>query len=136
MPGLVLKAWEPAQEIVLVEASHKKGVFLENAVRELGLGPVDIQTARVETLLEKGNVRGRFDVLFARAVADLKTTLQMFGPVIGRGGLIVTFKGPSWADDVEDAKKDGILTPGSFGLEQVLCVPWAPGHLLLLRKNS
>jgi 16S rRNA (guanine527-N7)-methyltransferase len=136
LPGLVLKVWEPAQEITLVESSRKKSVFLQEAVRELGVGPVDVQTAQLEALLSKGKLLGVFDLLLSRAVTDLKTTLQAFGPAVRRGGRIITFKGPAWEEDVEAAASDGILAAGSYRLEQVLCVPWAPGHLLLLRKEA
>jgi 16S rRNA (guanine527-N7)-methyltransferase len=133
LPGLVLKSWDPAQEIVLVERSLKKGVFLQHAVRELDLGPVTIHTEPAEALIEKGELLRAFDVLFSRAVTDLKTTLRMFGPVLRDGGKMVTFKGPAWRTDVEDARLNGLLGPDAYDLEQVLCVPWAPGHLLLLR---
>jgi 16S rRNA (guanine527-N7)-methyltransferase len=136
LPGLVLKAWEPKQEITLVEGSRKKAVFLDNVVRELGLGPVEIHVARVETLLSKGTLRGEFDVLFARAVTGLAESLRVFGPVLRQGGRIITFKGPTWSYEVEEAKRDGVLTAGAYRLEQVVCVPWAPAHLLSLRKEG
>jgi len=136
LPGLVLKAWEPAQRITLVEGSRRKGIFLQEAVRDLGLGPLDIHVAQAETLLSKGKLLEEFDVLFTRAVADLKTTLRAFGPALRKGGRLVTFKGPSWSGDVQDAIQDGALVAGIYDLEQVLRVPWAPGHLLLFRKGS
>lgn len=136
LPGLVLKMWETTQEITLVESVRKKGVFLQEVVRELGLGPLDIHVAQVETLLSRGNLVGEFDVLFTRAVADLKKTLRAFGPVVRQGGRVITFKGPSWREDVRDAVEDGILVAGAYSLEQTLCVPWAPAHILLLRKEA
>ena len=136
LPGFILKIWEPSQEIVLVEGSRKKGVFLQHLARTLDLGNVEIHTARVETLIARGTFTDRFDVLLTRAVADLKTTLRIFGAVLLPGGRIVTFKGLSWKEDVRDAVQDGILLAGRYQLEQVVRVPWAQAHLLSLRKET
>jgi 16S rRNA (guanine527-N7)-methyltransferase len=135
LPGLVLKVWEPAQEIVLVEKVRKKGIFLQEAVRELGLGPLEVHVSQIEEVLSKRRMCGEFDVLFSRAVADLKKTLRVFGPALRTGGKVITFKGPSWREDVQDATRDGICAADRYRLEQALCVPWAPGHLLCLRKE-
>lgn len=135
MPGIVLKIWAPKQPITLIESSHKKCVFLEHVVRSLSLGPVPILSKRVETLLERGHLVEHFDVLFARAVADLRNTLRLFGPLLRRGGRIVTFKGPGWEDDVREAASAGLLGRGGYRLLEVMRVPWAPGHILLLRKD-
>ena len=134
LPGVILKAWNPEQSIVFVDGSRKKCVFLEHIVRELGVGSVTILCCRAETLVARGEHLAGFDVLFARAVADLVTTLREFGPLVRRNGRIITFKGPGWAADARAASAAGLLSPDGFLVEEVICVPWAPGHLMALRK--
>lgn len=135
-PGLILKLWSPEQRITLIDGSRKKCLFVEQIARELGLGPVPVLQVRVETLVARGELLERFSVLFARAVADLTTTLKCFGPLVQRRGQIISFKGPNWGDDAEAARKEGLLRDDRFALEEVIQVPWASGHLLRIRKIS
>lgn len=135
LPGLVLKIWEPSQRITLIDGSRKKSIFLQDTVRMLGLSGLEVRTVQVETMVARGEMVGRFDVLFARAVADLETTLREFGPLVRSGGSVVTFKGPKWIADVESASKAGLLSGKGYRMEEVLRVPWAPGHLLQVRKT-
>ncbi|MDM7917470.1 MAG: 16S rRNA (guanine(527)-N(7))-methyltransferase RsmG [Candidatus Eisenbacteria bacterium] len=134
LPGMVLKLWEPARDLVLIESARKRCIFLERIARLLDLDGISILPLRVETLLQRGEMVGEFRVLFARAVADLPTTLREFGPLLERGGQVITFKGPGWMEDVEKARGARLLESGEFQLEQVLRIPWSPGHLLTIRK--
>lgn len=136
LPGLILKIWEPIQEIHLVEGSRKKSLFLQEITAQLDLGPIPIHTLRAETLVERGERIAQFDLILARAVSSLARTLNDFGPLARPGGSVLTFKGPTWREDVEEATRTGSLRPGKFRLDQVLQIPWAPGHLLLLREDS
>ncbi|MBD3161634.1 MAG: 16S rRNA (guanine(527)-N(7))-methyltransferase RsmG [Candidatus Latescibacteria bacterium] len=136
LPGLVLKIWEPSQELHLVESSRKKCIFLEEARRRLGVGEIPIHTLRVETWLERGERIGEFDLLMTRAVANVTNTLRDFGRLVRPGGKVLTFKGPGWLEDLNAAKERGLIGRGRYRLEQVVRIPWAPGHLLLLRKDG
>jgi 16S rRNA (guanine527-N7)-methyltransferase len=136
LPGIILKIMAPNQPITLIEGSHKKCIFLEHIRQVLALSSVTILPRRVETVTGRGELLGEFDVLFARAVADLRDTLTLFGPLVRPGGRIVTFKGPGWEDDARVAESAGVLSPNSYRLEQVLRVPWGPGHLLQVRKGG
>lgn len=136
LPGIVLKILAPGQPITLIESSHKKCVFLEHVARVLELGPMPILAKRVETLVARGEQLGAFDVLFARAVADIRDTLAQFGPLVRPGGRIVTFKGPGWESDARAAESAGILASGKYEIQEVLRVPWGPGHLLLIHKGT
>jgi 16S rRNA (guanine527-N7)-methyltransferase len=136
LPGIVLKILYPNQPITLIEGSHKKCVFLEHVTRLLELGPMPILAKRVETLVARGELVEAFDVLFARAVADIRETLEQFGPLVRPGGRIVTFKGPGWEEDARAAEAAGALGSSRYRLQEALRVPWAPGHILLIRKDN
>ncbi len=133
-PGLILKLWSPKQPITLLDGSRKKCLFVEQIVRDLGLGPMPILQLRVETLVARGEMIEAFSILFSRAVADLATTLREFGPLVRKGGEIVSFKGLGWNEDVQIAIAQGLLREDRFVLEEVVRIPWAPGHLLRVRK--
>lgn len=133
-PGMILKLWSPEQQITLIDGSRKKCLFVEQIARELDVGPVPVLQVRVETLVARGELQERFAILFAKAVADLPTTLKCFGPLVQRQGQIISFKGPNWADDAEVARAQGLLREDRFVLEEVVQIPWATGHLLRIRK--
>lgn len=134
-PGLVLKLWDPKQEVVLIEGSHRKCVFLNSMATSLGAGPMRILSARVETLIARGEMVGAFRVLLVRAVTDLSSTLKYFGPLVSKGGKILTFKGPGWQADADRAVSLGILGEGQYHLESVTAIPWTPGRILMIRKT-
>jgi 16S rRNA (guanine527-N7)-methyltransferase len=136
LPGVVVKIWAPKQPITLIEGSRKKCVFLEHVRQALKLESLSIVAKRVETLIAGGVYLGEFDVLFARAVADIRDTLSEFGPLVRPGGRVLTFKGPGWEEDAGVARSAGILDGSEYRLEEVLRVPWGPGHILAIRKTS
>ena len=50
VPGIPLAILRPDLTVTLVEASHKKAIFLDEAVDQLGLGKVKVKACRLETL--------------------------------------------------------------------------------------
>lgn len=136
LPGLVLKIWCPAQQIVLIDGSRRKCVFLEKVSRMLELWPLEILSLRVETLVARREMIGRFGVMLARSVADLPTVLRSFGPLLRAGGCLLTFKGEAWRDEVSRSAGAGLLVPGRYRLEGVTMIPWTTGRILQIRKES
>jgi len=109
---------------------------MQNIARMLDLGSLDVLALRVETLIARGERLENFDILYSRAVANITATLEYFGPLVRSGGCIITFKGPSWSNDVQQARMQGLLVAGRYRLEDVLVIPWAPGHILQIRKEN
>jgi 16S rRNA (guanine527-N7)-methyltransferase len=69
MPGLPLAIARPSWRCVLIDASQKKGAFLQQAAIELGLGNVETVTARIEDYA----FAAPFDIVISRAFSDLAT---------------------------------------------------------------
>lgn len=134
-PGLILKVWQPDLDLVLIESAHKRCVFLQHVMHSIGIEGVRLHQARAETVIERGDYPEGFDVLLARAVADLRATIVDFGPLVRSGGRIVTFKGPHWQDEVRTAAIGDLQGGAEFQLEECICVPWTTAHLLLIRKR-
>ena len=133
-PGLVLKLVRPELEITLLDSSRKRCLFLESVLRQTGVAKTPVLALRVETLVERGEGLGAFTVLTARAVASLRDTVRLFGPLVGPSGRIVTFKGPRWGEELADAERAGDLAAGGFQFESITRVPWTTGHILSLRR--
>src|SRR5260370_22218386 len=61
-PGIPLKIWEPTLVLTLIEANHRKAVFLREVLRALVLSKVTVFADRAEMLSYQ------FDLLILRAL--------------------------------------------------------------------
>lgn len=93
VPGIVLAIARPDCRVTLIESIGKKASFLELACRELGLSRVGVLAERAETV-GRGERRERFDVVTARAVAEMATLLEWSMPLLRVGGCLLAMKGP------------------------------------------
>jgi 16S rRNA (guanine527-N7)-methyltransferase len=96
-PGLPLKIIRPEIKLTLLEATEKKTTFLRHIVKRMGLDDVEIITGRAEELGQDPHHRERYDVVLARAVADLSVLAEYCLPFCRVGGRFVAQKG----DDIE-----------------------------------
>lgn len=88
-PGIPLAVAQPQREIVLLDSNSKKTAFLRQAVAELGLTNVTVQTQRVESFRPERP----FDVVVSRAFAELRSFVELAGHLCARGGRLVAMKG-------------------------------------------
>jgi 16S rRNA (guanine527-N7)-methyltransferase len=100
LPGVVLAILRPETNVSLVDSRRSKIVFLEHAVRELGLENAEVVHARLEDL-----PGGReFDLAVSRALGRVENTLEPSLALLRAGGRLVLFKGPKWAAEREAAE--------------------------------
>ena len=72
-PGIPLKIVRPELELFLVEANIKKGTFLAEVIRELGLGNTHVLINRYEEL---GEELAPLDFVCSRALGEFGTFLE------------------------------------------------------------
>ena len=99
LPGLVVAIARPDLRVTLLEPMARRTAFLEEAVRELELGNVEVVRGRAEDW-SRAN---RFDVVTARALAPLPQLLRWALPLVTPGGAVLAMKGSSAAEEVEAA---------------------------------
>lgn len=98
LPGLPVAIVRPDLHVTLVEPLLRRATFLCDAVDELGLGQrVRVARARAEDLDE------RFDVVMARAVANLSQLLDWTIPLLLPSGQLLALKGSSAPEEVAAA---------------------------------
>ena len=90
-PGLVLKIVFPKLEVVLLDSNHKKGMFLEDVIKRLGLKHIKVLTVRAEELDK--TYREYFDIVTSRAVAHLRILTELSIPYLKVGGMLIAMKG-------------------------------------------
>ena len=96
LPGIPLAIATPGLQVTLVESNGKKARFLREAVRQLGLGNVQVAESRIEAF-QPGT---HFDAITARALATLPLILELGGHLPGPGGRLLAMKGVVPEDEI------------------------------------
>ena len=89
-PGLPVKAVRPDLSVTLVDSARKKVSFQKAVIRASGLAGIEAIEDRAENLAKSGRT---FDVVCARAVADLSLLWALAEPLLSSGGVLLALKG-------------------------------------------
>ena len=135
-PGLPLKILRPALQMTLVDSSQKKIRFLEHLVQTLQLTDVDCRWGRAEELGQDPHFRERYDIVLARAVADLAELVEYCLPLCRKGGCFVASKGGDVATEIEDASTAICLLGGQLREVKLYELPGLkePRSLVVIEK--
>lgn len=104
-PGVVLKLLAPEVQMVLLEATHKKCQFLEHVAREVVGSGLEVLWARAEDAGRQPAYRERFDLVVARAVAELRVLVEYALPFVKAGGYFLAMKGPGGGSEATAATR-------------------------------
>ena len=102
-PGLPLKIYCSRLQMVLLEATAKKVGFLEHIVAHLGLEDVQPLWGRAEQVAHEPEHREAYDVVVARAVAELPVLAEYTLPFCRPGGCVVAQKGIRAQEEAQSA---------------------------------
>ena len=101
-PALPLRLASPQLSLRMVEVKTRKGVFLREAVRALGLRNADVETSRFEELLSRPELHEGQDLVSIRAVRVEIRTLNTLQAFLRPGGKLLLFRGAS-KSELEDS---------------------------------
>jgi 16S rRNA (guanine527-N7)-methyltransferase len=118
-PGLALAVALPAAHVALVESVGRKCAFLAVAVRELGLGNVEVVNGRAEAWPEG---IGMHDLVVARALASLPVLIEYAAPLLELGGALVAWK--ARPEPAEEA--NGAAAAEALGMTAPEAIPVQP----------
>lgn len=99
-PGVVVAIMRRDLRVHLIEPMDRRVTWLTDVARELDLPNVRVHRARAEEL----HGEEAFDVVSARAVANLKKLVPWTLPLAVPGGVLVALKGERAADEVAEAR--------------------------------
>lgn len=109
-PGVVWKCLVPGIRLTLLESLQKRCRFLEE-VGEQVVGPLikeeggyRVLWGRAEDVGRMAAEREAYDVVTARAVAELRVLAEYCLPFVRVGGLFLGMKGPAVGDEVAGAR--------------------------------
>ena len=102
-PSVPLKIVRDDLSFTLIESTGKKCAFLNTVVDNLSLNGVKVLNIRAEDGGRMQNLRQKFDVCTARAVAALNTLCEYCLPFVKVGGRFIAYKGDC-ADELEKSR--------------------------------
>ncbi|MBW3594106.1 MAG: class I SAM-dependent methyltransferase, partial [Actinobacteria bacterium] len=105
LPGIPLAIADPDRHWRLLEPRKRRAAFLEEVVRELALGNVEVVAQSAEALAASEGATHA--VATARALAPPPQAIDMLRPLVVPGGAILVFVGES-----ESATKYAEVEPG------------------------
>lgn len=91
-PGLILKVLKPEWQVTLVDSVRKKLTFLDEVKADLGLKGIRTVHARAEDLGQDKKHRESYDLVTARAVAQLPVLLEYCLPLVKIDGSFLAMK--------------------------------------------
>ena len=127
LPGIPLALARPELQVTLIESSHKKASFLQQAKIELELANVGIHCGRVE----QATGLPPFDAVISRAFSELAEFVRLAGHLLAPGGRLMAMKGLLPQGEIE-------RLPDGWRLARVLplAVPGlaAQRHLIVIER--
>lgn len=113
-PGIPLKIAFPHLEVVLLDSLNKRIKFLDDVIRELGLGNVKTLHGRAEDFGKKVEYREQFDYCVSRAVANLSSLSEYCIPFVKKEGYFIPYKSGNIDAELSSANKAVFLLGGKL----------------------
>ena len=113
-PGIPLKIVCPRLKLTLLEATGKKVTFLQHMVDVLNMKDVQIVHERAEQAGQSAAHREGYDLVLARAVADLSILAEYTLPLCRMGGQVIAQKGQDVQAEVMAAEHAITLLGGKL----------------------
>ena len=104
MPCLPFAIARPDIEITALDATAKKTSYIASAAEHLGLKNVRTLTGRAEELGNDPKHRETFDVVCARAVAELRILAEWCVPFLKKDGIFLSLKGKNAETELKNAE--------------------------------
>lgn len=102
-PSIPLKIIYPDLKVTIIETLGKRITFLEALCKKLNLQGVELVHARAEDYAK--DHRESFDIVSARAVANLTMLSELCIPLVKQDGYFLALKGANGDEEYELAKK-------------------------------
>jgi 16S rRNA (guanine527-N7)-methyltransferase len=121
-PGIPIKIWNDAADLILIESHQKKAVFLRELVRALALKSVKVDAARAE------EISAMADVVTLRGVERFEQILLTACQLLRRGGRLALLIGEAQVQAAKDMLSD-------FHWHDPIRIPLSTNRTLLIGKR-
>lgn len=104
-PGVPIKIYRPDLKVVLVDSLNKRINFLEEVITQLRLEKIETVHSRIEDFGKDNKYRESFDIVTARAVANLSVLSEYLLPLTKVGGKCICMKGSEISEECDNGKR-------------------------------
>lgn len=104
-PGIPLKIMDNSLKVTLFDSLQKRLNFLDTVIAELQLEDITTIHGRAEDGGRAPNLREKYDIATARAVAKMPVLLEYALPFVKIGGYFIALKGPELDEELAQSKK-------------------------------
>lgn len=138
LPGLVIAVARPDWRICLLDSLNKRCTFNNAAAEAMQLDNIKVVWARAETAGRDENLREQFDLVTARAVAELRILAELCLPFAKVGGHWVAAKGHNPDEELQAAQQAISTLGGAYPtIESVESIaPEGKRTVVIVEKRS
>ena len=104
-PSIPLKIMMPELQVTIVDSLGKRLNFLQGLITQLNLKNVALVHGRAEDVGQNKQYREQFDIVTARAVANMAVLSEYCLPLVKKGGNFIALKGPKAEDELKSSQK-------------------------------
>ncbi|DBA96341.1 TPA: hypothetical protein ACH3X3_002516 [Trebouxia sp. C0006] len=104
LPGVILAIARPDWQVTLLDSLRKRCIFVEKAIKEVGVQNTNVVWARAEEAGQSQQHREVYDIAVARAVAKMRVLAELCLPFVKPGGHWLAAKGPDCEAEVVAAE--------------------------------
>jgi len=113
-PGIPLKIVDESLKVTLLDSLNKRINYLNDVIEKLSFNNIETIHGRAEELSRNSKYREQYDVVTARAVANLKTLSEYCIPFVKVDGYFVCMKGSNIEEEMSVAKEHIELLGGKI----------------------
>lgn len=135
-PSIPLKILQPELKVTIVDSLGKRLTFLQDLIEKLQLQDVTLVHGRAEDVGRNKLYREQFDIVTARAVANMAVLSEYCLPLVKKSGYFVALKGPKAEKELQDGQKAISLLGGKVIQTEELQLPTSSEErtLILVQK--
>ncbi|WEV40023.1 16S rRNA (guanine(527)-N(7))-methyltransferase RsmG [Lactobacillus sp. ESL0684] len=135
-PSIPLKILRPDLKLTIVDSLGKRLNFLQDLIKDLQLTEVELVHGRAEDVGQNKLYRAHFDLVTARAVANMAVLSEYCLPLVKSHGYFIALKGPKAKSELNDGQKAITTLGGKVIADQELQLPLSDEErtLILVQK--
>lgn len=133
-PSLPLKIIREDLAFTLIESTGKKCRYLQDVVDNFNFSAMNVKNIRAEDGARDINMREKFDVSTARAVARLNTLCEYCMPYVKVGGRFVAYKGDA-EEELAEAQRAVKILGGEVECVEKYSLPGGDKRTLIVIKK-